>query len=211
MNGKAIHAAVSSSKKIPITAANSPPNAAPVASPASFFDHRTVDVLPRVLQIGGYMKTTNRLKPRAGRAVKAAGALNANHPDYFAQLAEISTSTVEHCTVAEFLNRCRVRNPDDIIRFGDKARKLADSLLLAWVTTTNDSLGVLRILPVPLMKYLYAQMAGQFGWPRWSPSSRMGGTPQNRRCKKDLGICCCSRAQPRSRGGAQHGFDLAGE
>jgi hypothetical protein len=111
------------------------------------------------------MKTTNRLKPRAGRAVKAAGALNANHPDYFAQLAEISTSTVEHCTVAEFLNRCRVRNPDDIIRFGDKARKLADSLLLAWVTTTNDSLGVLRILPVPLMKYLYAQMAGQFGWP----------------------------------------------
>jgi hypothetical protein len=111
------------------------------------------------------MKSTNRLKPRAGRAVKAAGALNANHPDYFAQLAEISTSTVEHCTVAEFLNRCRVRNPDDIIRFGDKARKLADSLLLAWVTTTNDSLGVLRILPVPLMKYLYAQMAGQFGWP----------------------------------------------
>jgi hypothetical protein len=110
------------------------------------------------------MKTTNRLKPRAGRSVKA-GATNANHPDYFAQLAEISTSTVEHCTVAEFLNRCRIRNPDDIIRFGDKARKLADSLLLAWATTTNDSLGVVRILPVPLMKYLYAQMAGQFGWP----------------------------------------------
>lgn len=109
------------------------------------------------------MKSTNRLKnhrPRSGKT-----ALAPNQPDYFAQLAEISTSTVEHCTVAEFLNRCRVRNPDDIIRFGDKARRLADSLLLAWVTTTNDSLGVLRILPVPLMKYLYTQMAGQFGWP----------------------------------------------
>jgi hypothetical protein len=117
------------------------------------------------LCLSGRMKTTNRLKQRASGSGGKAGALNANHPDYFAQLADISVSTVEHCTVAEFLNRCRVRNPDDIIRFGDKARKLADSLLLAWVTTTNDSLGVLRILPVPLMKYLYTQMAAQFGWP----------------------------------------------
>lgn len=110
------------------------------------------------------MKQINRLKTnRPARGVKKTAV--AVPPDYFALMAETSISVVEHCTVPEFLNRCRVRTPEDIIRFGDKARRLADSLLLAWVTTTNDSLGVVRCLPVPLMKYLYAHMAPQFGWP----------------------------------------------
>ncbi len=109
------------------------------------------------------MKTKNRLS-RVTSGVKNNTKTHLPS-DYFAVMAETSAAVVEHCAVPEFLNRCRVRNPEDIIRFGDKARRLADSLLLAWVTATNDSLGVVRCLPVPLMKYLYGHMAPQFGWP----------------------------------------------
>jgi hypothetical protein len=106
------------------------------------------------------MKTRNRLK-----AVKAKSPRPNNIPD-FDHLAEVAEAQVEHQTILEFLRLIPHKwHPDEIGRFGDKVRRMADSLQLPFVPSLNPSLGVIRTFPVPLLQWIYTLLATQFGWP----------------------------------------------
>lgn len=109
------------------------------------------------------MKQTNRMKP--ARATRQAHAASTIVPD-LEQLAEVAACQVEHCTIPEFLHRTgRKWHGDEIMRFGDKAGRMANSMQLPYVPAVNPSLGIIRSLPVPLLQWVYTQMAAQFGWP----------------------------------------------
>jgi hypothetical protein len=82
------------------------------------------------------------------------------------QLAEVSASQVEHRTVLEFLRGIPHKwHPDEIARFGDKVKRMAEALQLPFVPSINPSLGVIRTYPVPLMEWVYTVLAQQFHWP----------------------------------------------
>jgi hypothetical protein len=84
----------------------------------------------------------------------------------FDELAQ-QTAMVEHLTVPGFLRRIPHRwHFDDITRFGDKLGRVAESMQLAYLTTVDRSLGVIRIFPLPLLKRVYEVMSAQFGWPQ---------------------------------------------
>ncbi len=106
------------------------------------------------------MKHTNRMK-----AVKTKSPRIPTHPE-FDYLADLSTAQVEHLTVLEFLRRVSHKfHPEYVERFGDKVRRMANSLQLAFVPSINPKLGVIRTYPVPLMQWIYALQAPMFGWP----------------------------------------------
>lgn len=72
---------------------------------------------------------------------------------------------VEHLTVPGFIRRAPHRfHLDEITRFGDKVGRAAESLHISYVTTVDNSLGVIRLFPVPLMVRVYSMMAAQFRW-----------------------------------------------
>jgi hypothetical protein len=72
---------------------------------------------------------------------------------------------VEHRSIAGFLRIAPRRfHLDEMIRFGKKVGDAAESMQLAYLTTTDSHLGVVRIFPVPLMRRVYDVMAAQFHW-----------------------------------------------
>lgn len=84
----------------------------------------------------------------------------------FDQLAAAVLS-IEHLTVPGFLRRIPHRwSFEDITRYGDKVGRAAESMQLAYVTTMDRSLGVIRTFPVPLLQRVYEILATQYGWPR---------------------------------------------
>ena len=108
------------------------------------------------------MKQTNRI-PKTSRVSHSHAA--SSIPD-FEHLADVATAQVEHRTVLQFLRTIPHKwHPDEMARFGDKVRRMAEALQLAFVPAMNDHLGVIRAYPVPLMQWMYTQLATQFGWP----------------------------------------------
>jgi len=92
-------------------------------------------------------------------------------PASAAQSTELAESQpmVEHLTVTEFMSR--IPHPtrwhlDDINRFGDKVGWTANSIQLARMMVQSDSLGLIRVFPVPLLMRIYTVIAPQFNWPK---------------------------------------------
>lgn len=84
----------------------------------------------------------------------------------FADLAG-AEQIVEHLTVPGFLRRIPHRwHLDEVARFGDKVGRVAESMQLAYLTTVDRSLGVIRMFPSPLLKRVYEVLSQQFGWPQ---------------------------------------------
>ena len=74
-------------------------------------------------------------------------------------------SVVEHLTIPGFIRRAPHRfHLDEIMRFGDKVGRIAESLQVSYLTTIDRSLGQIRLFPVPLLTRVYQVMATQFGW-----------------------------------------------
>lgn len=73
---------------------------------------------------------------------------------------------VEHLTVPGFLARVpRQWQIDEATRYGHQLGRAAEAMHLAYMTTTDPALGVLRVFPVPLMRRVYVLMRHQFNWP----------------------------------------------
>lgn len=62
----------------------------------------------------------------------------------------------------------------DINRFGDSVGRAAEAMQLAYLTTVDRSLGVIRVFPVPLMQRVYEILSKQFGWPQVIDASAEG-------------------------------------
>jgi hypothetical protein len=74
---------------------------------------------------------------------------------------------VEHYSIPSFLRRIPHKwHIDEITRFGDKVGRAAESLQLAYLTTVDRSLGVVRVFPAPLLQRIYQILSPQFGWPQ---------------------------------------------
>lgn len=77
-----------------------------------------------------------------------------------------SEPLIEHLTVPAFLSRVpRAWQIDEATRFGHQLGRAAEAMHLAYMTTTDRALGVIRVFPVPLMRRVYTLMAQQFAWP----------------------------------------------
>lgn len=73
---------------------------------------------------------------------------------------------VEHCTIPGFLKRIPHRwHMEDIQRFGDKVQRTAEAMQIAYLTTVDRSLGIIRVFPLPLLQRIYEIQSAQFGWP----------------------------------------------
>jgi|GEM_PF-3252204 len=89
---------------------------------------------------------------------------------------------VEHRTIAGFLRMAPHRfHLDEIVRFGKKVGDVAESMQLAYLTTIDSSLGVLRVFPVPLMRRVYDILAAQFHWPQFVEIEAVEGDAASRR------------------------------
>jgi len=89
---------------------------------------------------------------------------------------------VEHRTIAGFLRMAPHRfHLDEIVRFGKKVGDVAESMQLAYLTTIDSSLGVLRVFPVPLMRRVYDILAAQFHWPQFVEPETVEGDAASRR------------------------------
>jgi hypothetical protein len=109
------------------------------------------------------MKTNNRIK---GVKAKPTRTQNAKSGLDLELMAEMSASQVEHRTILEFLRAVPHKwHPDEIARYGDKVKRMAEALQLPFVPSINPSLGVIRAYPAPLLGWVYSTMAAQFGWP----------------------------------------------
>lgn len=74
-------------------------------------------------------------------------------------------SVVEHLTIPGFIRQAPHRfHMDEIMRFGDKVGRVAESLQVSYLTTIDRQLGQIRLFPVPLLVRVYQVMAVQFGW-----------------------------------------------
>ena len=116
------------------------------------------------------MKTNSRVTTttRAKRADKPAALPPTQHAskEDYQQFAENSELQVEHQTVPGFLRRIAHRwHMDDLIKFGQKVGRTADSMQLAWIATVDPHLGQIRMFPVPLLQRVYQVMAPTQGWP----------------------------------------------
>jgi hypothetical protein len=106
------------------------------------------------------MNTTLQ-RPRPGHS---AGLPRPTIEQDFAQ-APVPELVVEHRTIAGFLRIAPHRfHLDEIVRFGKKVGDVAESMQLAYMTTIDSQLGVLRVFPVPLMRRVYDILADQFHW-----------------------------------------------
>jgi hypothetical protein len=84
----------------------------------------------------------------------------------FEQLSQ-QDAIVEHFSIPSFLRRIPHKwHIDEITRFGDKVGRAAESLQLAYLTTVDRSLGVVRVFPAPLLQRIYQILSPQFGWPQ---------------------------------------------
>lgn len=109
------------------------------------------------------MNTTRTTRRQSSTKSQAPAA-----PSGFAQQFEEMPdplSVVEHLTIAGFLRRVPHRfHMDEILRFGDKVGKIAESLQVSYLTTIDRQLGQVRLFPVPLLVRVYQVLAAQFGW-----------------------------------------------
>lgn len=115
------------------------------------------------------MRYSRRMKRNTTRnkAVKTRAPQNHGHnlPD-LDLLAEVSAGQVEHRTVLEFLRSIpHGWQADDIVRFGDKVKRIAEAVQLPFVPQPHPQLGVIRIYPVPLLEWVYTMLSKQFHWP----------------------------------------------
>ncbi len=91
-------------------------------------------------------------------------SVSAQEHDY--QYMDQPDMIVEHRTIPGFLRRISHRwHMADINRFGDQVGRAAQAMHLAYMTTTDSSLGVIRCFPVPMMNRVYEIMALQMNWP----------------------------------------------
>lgn len=73
---------------------------------------------------------------------------------------------VEHMTASGFLARIPHRwHMDDVRRFGTEVGRIAEALHIAYITTTDIALGIVRVFPVPLLRRVYTIQSASFGWP----------------------------------------------
>jgi len=106
---------------------------------------------------------TNPSQSRPNIAVSSAAARMETQQD-FAQ-APAPELVAEHKTVVGFLRTVPRRlHMDEIKRFGREVGMMAESVHLAYLTTIDSQLGVLRMFPVPLMRRVYDVLAAQIGW-----------------------------------------------
>lgn len=113
--------------------------------------------------LDGHMKRTTT---RNSRAVKTNAPRSQSKLPDLELLAEVSAGQVEHRTVLEFLRSIPHKwQADDIVRFGDKVKRLAEALQLAFVPVPHPQLGVIRTYPVPLLEWVYTMQAKQLHWP----------------------------------------------
>lgn len=109
------------------------------------------------------MKKNDRIS-RVAAGVKKH-SVTANGPS-FEQFADVATELVEHRTIFDFLRLIHHPwQPDEVERFGNKVKRMADAIPLAWVTMPHAELGILRVYPLPFMQWIYSTMAKQFAWP----------------------------------------------
>lgn len=102
-------------------------------------------------------QTTASIHPRGSQPAAAQD---------FEQLSQ-QESIVEHLTIPGFLRRIPYKwHIDEITRFGDKVGRAAESLQIAYLTTVDRSLGVIRVFPAPLLQRIYQILSAQFGWPQ---------------------------------------------
>lgn len=131
------------------------------------------------------MKRTNTSAKRAGAVKQTAQQVN---PPTFEQFADVATAQVEHRTIFDFLRL--IPHPwhaDEMARFGDKVKRMADSIPLAFVPLVHPQLGVVRAYPVPFMQWIYGIMAKQFGWPLTAIALEDGASAQRDELRRHEG------------------------
>lgn len=107
------------------------------------------------------MKNTKRLN-RTAKAVNKPQPIDMRD---FDQLAGEALQ-IEHQTIPGFLRRLPHKwHLNDITRFGDQVGRVSEALQMAYITSVDKSLGVIRAFPVPLLQRVYEIMAPQFNWP----------------------------------------------
>lgn len=110
-----------------------------------------------------FMKTNTRRKSQL-RSATTAEAMELHD---FEQLANEQGVQLEHATVPGFLRRIPHKwHLEEITRYGDKVGRAAEAMQLAYMTSIDRSLGVIRVFPLPLLQRVYEIMAPSFGWPR---------------------------------------------
>lgn len=101
------------------------------------------------------------------RSTKNTTAPTATVPGFAQQFEEMPDplTVVEHLTIPGFIKVAPHRfHMDEIMRFGDKVARIAESLQVSYLTTIDRQLGQIRLFPVPLLTRVYQVMAAQFGW-----------------------------------------------
>lgn len=139
-----------------------------------FTNFRFLESCPRLRGLKSSAKHVRVNTSRGTRPVRpqppqaAPLDLGQNEPERdFEDLAREAVAIIEHLTVPGFLRRIPHRwHLDEITRFGDKVGRVAEALQLAYLTTIDRSLGVVRVFPAPMMRRVYDILAPQFGWPR---------------------------------------------
>lgn len=112
---------------------------------------------------GGYGASMKTNTSNRRRDTKPAASTQQLGPD-FEEMPD-PLSIVEHLTIPGFIRRAPHRfHMDEIMRFGDKVGKIAESLQVSYLTTIDRQLGQIRLFPVPLLMRVYQVMAAQFGW-----------------------------------------------
>lgn len=110
------------------------------------------------------MNTSTNRKPTPSTPTNRVPISTGAEQQDFEQVDPLSI--VEHATVPGFFRRIPHRwHLDDMIRFGDKVRRTAEAMELSYLTTTDRSLGVIRLYPMPLMERIYDVLARQHNWP----------------------------------------------
>jgi hypothetical protein len=105
---------------------------------------------------------TNRAATNLSTHPHAPGLSVVQDYEQFQQAQEM----IEHLTIPGFLRRIpRQWHLEEIHRFGDKVSRSAESMCLAYITTVDSQLGVIRVFPAKMLERIYTIMAPQFGWP----------------------------------------------
>ena len=108
------------------------------------------------------MNTSTRTRRRQTKPTQPEAV--AGFAQQFEEMPDPLT-VVEHLTIPGFIRRAPHRfHMDEIMRFGDKVTRIAESLQVSYLTTIDRQLGQIRLFPVPLLERVYAVLATQFGW-----------------------------------------------
>ena len=106
------------------------------------------------------MKAINRIPPKRSSAQPVESTPQEFFPPSDADMA------VKLETTFNFIRTIPHRwTPDEIARFGQKVGYYAERLFVSYTGIHNPLLGQVRTFPVPLLEWVYADVAPQFGWP----------------------------------------------